>query len=120
MRQVKSLFYRQRGIKVKDKRNNRTGPSLTFLLLFSIVQTEMTATDGLVEPKTVFSIREIRHIQTLRERKRTCVWPGTRRWACLELLRIPPHPHTPILIHHLQRQLPGECHIPFPYISVLE
>lgn len=40
---------------------------LAFFFLSSVLQVEMTATDGLVEPRTVFSIREIENTYTFPE-----------------------------------------------------
>ena len=56
------------------RRSNRTGLCLT--VCFLILQAKMTATDGLLEPKKAFSIREMKNTQTFRERETACVVLG--------------------------------------------
>lgn len=59
-------------MEVKDEQSHRSGLCLTFFLLPTRLQADMTATDGLVEPKKVSSIREINN--TYSQRERTGVW----------------------------------------------
>lgn len=61
---------------MKDEGSNGRD-RLALFFLSSVLQAEMTATDGLVEPRTVFSIREVKNTYTFPEGRAggDCVWP---------------------------------------------